>query len=846
MHEAYSSKTKTTMKLWHHFCAALAASNGNRGCQTPVAAEVTRLKLQRDQGRWTGVLAAAVPRLVRSHSFVRSAAILLLLGAGVAGASQVYPVLDPSLAYAHERHVGESRFGSVGTLNAEPGTSQVVLTPVWQSSSGALRFTWHFGSIANLGEFGGFFLTFGRSAVDTVQTNGSAGARLDLHGDGTVNLDRLSTNTPVSIETIRLVIRPFGAGPQMTAKVELEDSLARKGAVRFTLTPTTNLPVTVDLPTSLFVGFDRTALKQLAVVIERNHYGDNVHNATGGGFDVLQVALVDQDGPRLDAPALAALPPTNFVRELARRDFETLWRLSDAKSGACLDRTLFRDLLHWGATGWLLAGLPGAVGEGWIPLAEAEGRVLKILRFADNAALWGDAPAGKLGNSRGQMYRFGGIDPTALDGPLTGTRKLDLGNINAVEASTIDTALFQCGAAACAGAFTNTTANQVEIRTRVSSLLRRTRWNELVDPASGQFYMAWKPQRDDTPPGYFTAPAPFGGYWASGDTNANRALTIDYWTSEGALAALLAVGATTNAVGPEYWYGMTRLAVTGAVGRVTVSWPGAWFTYGFLPALLLAPGLGADRGAEYGVPAVDWQLNGTRAFGALQALSPTGTAVLPDALELPDISYAAQGRTPLAADPAPEFKGVISCYSLQMAIGLGGSTASAAITELKRLLGARPELWDPLVGLLDSTHPDLASFQTTSNLLRHTGAWVQQQKWPLNAGAALLAQLNYLQNGAVWRAAAKYSVLSNAVDRIYHQPHTGSRAPLRLTGVDKGTTEPLRFVAVGNNGATATIETSTNLLQWAPVRVVPTSQAGGTFEDATNSRVRFYRGRYND
>jgi hypothetical protein len=777
------------------------------------------------------------------------AACLLGLAVGPASASQSYPVLDPSLAYAHERHAGESRFGSVGTLNLDTNASQVVLAPVWQASTGALRFTWHFGS-ANVEEFGGFFLTFGRIAVDTVQIDGTAGPRLDLHSDGTVNLNDLSATAPapVTVEAIRLVLRPFGPGPEVTAKVELEDAHASKAFQRFRFTPPSNQPLTVNLWLTNFTGLlDRAAVKQLAVVIERNHYGDGVHNDTNGGFDVLQVALADNDGPGLDAAALAALPATNFVRELARRDFETLWRLADAQTGACLDRTLFRDLLHWGATGWLLAALPGAVQEGWITLAEAEERALRIFRFADNNALWGDMPTGKLGNSRGQMYRFGGLDPTGLTGPLTGTRKLDLGNINAVEASTIDTALFQCGAAACAGAFTNTTANQVEIRTRVGSLLARTRWNELVDSVTGQFYMAWKPQRDDTPPGYFTAPAPFGGYWASRDAGTNHPLTIDYWTSEGALAALLAVGATTNAVGPEYWYGMTRQSVTGAVGRVTVSWPGAWFTYAFLPALFLDPTLGADRGAEYGVPAVDWALNGTRAFGGLQALSPAGTVALPDALELPDISYAAQGRAPLAADPAPEFKGVLSPYSLQMALGLGGSTANAALAELKRLVTTRPELWDPLVGLLDSTHPDLATFQTTSNLLRRTGAWVQQQKWPLNAGAALLAELNYLQNGSVWRAAGNYGVLSNAVQRIYRQPRSGGRAPLSLGGWQKAIAGQPQFLVIGNNGATATIETSTNLRQWTPLQVVPTSQAGGSFQDAAATNgSHFYRGRYNE
>ena len=432
-------------------------------------------------------------------------------------------MLDPSLAYAQERHAGESRYGSVGTLNKETSTSRVVLAPIWTAGAGALRFTWHFGSVTNLEEFGGFFLSFGRIAVDTVQADGTAGPRLDLHGDGTVNLTDLSAtvSSPVSIETVRLVIRRLAPGPTVTAKVELEDAHTNKGALRFLFTPSSDQPVTVDLPVSYFAGsLDPTAVKQLAVVIERKHYGAGITNAPDGGFDLLQVALVDQDGPGLDAAALAALPATNFVRELARRDFETLWRLADVTTGACLDRTLFRDLIHWGATGWLLAALPGAVQENWITEAQAEARALKILRFADNDALWGDAPAGKLGNSRGQRYRFGGIDPAGLDGPLTGTRKLDRGDVNAVEASTIDTALFQCGAAACAGAFSNATANQVEIRTRVASLLRRTRWDELVDPDTGQFFMAWKPQRDATPPSYFTTPAPFGGCWASRDTNA--------------------------------------------------------------------------------------------------------------------------------------------------------------------------------------------------------------------------------------------------------------------------------------------------------------------------------------
>jgi hypothetical protein len=60
------------------------------------------------------------------------------------------------------------------------------------------------------------------------------------------------------------------------------------------------------------------------------------------------------------------------VAELARGDSEALMRLRDAKTGFTLDRTLFRDLAHVGATGWLLASLPAAVDQGWLSEPEAQ------------------------------------------------------------------------------------------------------------------------------------------------------------------------------------------------------------------------------------------------------------------------------------------------------------------------------------------------------------------------------------------------------------------------------------------------------------------------------------------
>lgn len=694
---------------------------------------------------------------------------------GEARAETKYPVLAPRYAYAHQRHAGECRVGTVGTsFPTNAGCSvQVTASPAWVGDLGAdrgiLRFQYAFYGASDE-EFAGIYFTFGRSAVETVTTNGAAGPDIDLHADGTFNLNRLplTGDAPGAIDAVRISLRQLSPYTNLMVRVELEDANRVKGYIRFPFAPSNSTPITIDLLLSSFSGgFDPTDVKILSLVVEENHWLDGIHNPPASGFDLLQIELVDYAGEGRDAAWVSSLSDRAFVYELARRDFETLWRLSDAATGACMDRTMFRDLLHWGATGWLLASLPFAVEQGWISVAEAEARALQILRFLDNDAIWGDTPAGKVGNSLGLMYRFGGIDAAGLLGPLTGTRKIDLNKVNAVEASTIDTALFMMGAATCASGFSDVTANQTEIRSRVASLLSRTRWDELVDPTTRQFYMAWKPEIDTSTTSYAT-PAAFGGYWASANASGSRALTIDYWTAEGAMAALLAVGSATHATSPELWYTMHRQVNPHGV----LTWPGAWFTYAFLQSTYLDPGQGPDRGTEYGVRTVDWLTNTVAAFDVYKGLSGPGGIVLPDAVELPDITYEAQGLTNMAVGESVRFTGTLTPYSLQMAIGLGDETATAAISSLKQMLVQTPEMWDPLVGLLDSCHTNLATFPNAVSLLRQAGPWIQQQKWPLNCGAALLSELNYLTTGGVWRAAMRSGVLSNGVERIYRQART--------------------------------------------------------------------------
>jgi len=719
----------------------------------------------------------------------RAAALVAALGIGATvarlAAETAYPIVETRSSYAAPRHAGETRLGSLGSINQYPQQTLVTLEPGWGHVDGAprgyLRFRWQFRS-ADLEEFAGFFATLGRIGIDTVQPDGTLGPTLDLRADSTLDLDDLSAlgGEALSVEALRIVLRGDGRDQDLIVRFELEDGLGRKGAFRSALSLRGTQPRTLDIPLGSFpASIDRTMVKLVAVVIERLHAFDQIRNPDAGGFDLLELAWVDQDAPARGVDALLGRSDREFVLELARADFEALWRLADTATGASLDRTLFRDLIHWGATGWLMASLKPAVDLGWIPLAEAEERALRILRFLDQDGRWGDGAAGFVGNSRGVAYRFGGIDPSGLHGSLTGTRKIDGHRVNAVEASVIDTALLHLGILTAAAAFDGDSDSQREIRQRANAVLNRTRWPELLDPVTGQLYLAWKPARQTEGP-FFATPAAFGGYWASHDAAGMRPLTIDYATSEGYMAALLAVGSQAHPVSASAWYKMIRAVVAPAGEPVVLTWPGPWFTYAFLTATYLAPDLGPDRGAEWGSLSVDWRANTAAALRGLQALGPSDRLLLPDACELPDTTYVAQGLPGLAVDPMAHFTGTVTPYSYQMAIGLGEDVAAPAIAELRRLLRQFADLWDPWLGVLDAAHPDLGSFDTTAPVLRRAGPWVQNQKWPLNAGAALLAQMNYLSDGVIWKTAAQHPVMQRALDAIYRDAASPSRQIILL------------------------------------------------------------------
>lgn len=664
-----------------------------------------------------------------------------------------YPVLSPAYAYATIRHTGESRYGTVGTVGAA-STSGVFN----HSGIGALRLQYEFLNQSDLHEIAGMYLSFGRTALDVVNPDGSDAGDLILTRDGAINSTDFMQSDDVALDALFIRLGKVKTGGTITAKIELTDGNEAKSFVRQEV----NSGESYEFPLSSFTGLDLTALKLISIVIEEQHNADKIFNPSAGRIDIENISLIDVNGRPADAASIATLNDRKMLLAIGRRDFESLYRLRDAKTGAVLDRTLFRDLIHYGATGWFLAALPDAVALGWISEEEAVEAALRILRFVDNEELWSNSTTGVIGNSVGILYRYGGIDPAGLNGPLTGTRKIDLDDVNAVEASVIDTALFQFGAATCASGLAKA---DPEIATRVNSILSRTNWNALVEPDSGQLYLAWKPESGKD----FEVPASFGGYWASHDASTPN--TIDYFTDEGALAAVLAAGSDPDLA--STWYAMFRQKKDGAY----VTWPGAWFTYTFFTAIYLPHDLVADNGEAWQLPAIDWRRNARKIFDRYNAI--LGTGQLADAVELPNNAYLAQGIHECALDTVDHYFGSQAPYSLELALGLGGRVAKQATDDLRDLLRDRPETWDPCFGFLDSYHPDLATFDAPTNmehaapLLREEGAWVQQQVWPLNKGAGLLALLNQVRSGTIANTAENHPRIAAGLAAIYGSKGTG-------------------------------------------------------------------------
>lgn len=212
--------------------------------------------------------------------------------------------------------------------------------------------------------------------------------------------------------------------------------------------------------------------------------------------------------PRLDDQSL--------LEDLSVRTFRFFWETANPKNGLVPDRYPSPSPSSIAAVGFALTAYPIGVKRGYITRTQARDRTLATLQFFANAPQ-GPEPKGRSGY-KGFFYHFLNMD--------TGLR---YGNS---ELSTVDTALFLCGALFAQSYFIRDDPVEAQIRNLAEKIYTRVDWPWAQAGAPG-IALGWRPE---------------AGFSAHDWTGYNEAMIV----------YLLALGAPQKALGPEGWKAWTE------------------------------------------------------------------------------------------------------------------------------------------------------------------------------------------------------------------------------------------------------------------------------------------------
>lgn len=201
------------------------------------------------------------------------------------------------------------------------------------------------------------------------------------------------------------------------------------------------------------------------------------------------IACAVPPAPRAATAVAAAtpLPPgaplPALFDDVQARTFRFFWEQHDPNTGLVPDRWPSPSASSIAAVGFALTAYPIGVERGYVTRAAAAERVLKVLRFFDEAPQ-GPEPGGRTGY-RGFFYHF-------LD-MRTGVR-----NRPDVELSTIDTTLLLAGVLFCQSYFDRPGPEEREIRERAERIYGRVDWNWAA-PRPPIVSMGWRPETGHYP-----------------------------------------------------------------------------------------------------------------------------------------------------------------------------------------------------------------------------------------------------------------------------------------------------------------------------------------------------------
>ncbi len=544
-------------------------------------------------------------------------------------------------------NLGSNYFmGNTGVTEDPEGTTTISLSEESSGSSGgSLQISYTFTGPAVEGPFAGYFASlFGLtdtkvsldgSGQEPPQTTPFPGYFLDLldvYRDIGLWPDR-------SVDQLKFDVRLLSAEP-IDLKIELTEEkddpldmeeIPRRVYARRAVDTDEWQTISLTLPGESGVGdftggdtgsFNPHRVSLLSLIVERLHIGDGVENPDTGTFLVDNMRLIDTDGdyPNLDAieavdgtllpeyedAFLDLVRATSFLHflDFASTDPRTGASTDYLRGGIIQDRSTFADLMSVGGVGFQLTSYVIGAERGYISRDDAAVQTHSILQVLH------DYPQGSdrvhtIGY-KGFFYHFLGIDGLRKQNfDFNDTEGTDE-SLCTVELSTIDTALALAGVITARQYFDDVEdSTEAEIRSMADELYDRVDWNFMLEPTSDQFYLGWKPNetRDDTSGrcGRFLIDdddVPPQGQYSSKLVGGEEApATIDYYTDEGLLVALLAIASPNpeHRVDEDVFYSMIREDQGASFVK---TYPGSLFTYQFGSVWLDTQALGSDAHPE--------------------------------------------------------------------------------------------------------------------------------------------------------------------------------------------------------------------------------------------------------
>ncbi len=421
-----------------------------------------------------------------------------------------------------------------------------------------------------------------------------------------------------------------------------------------------------------------------------------------------------------------------MLADLHRRTFDYFWDTTSAQNGLAPDNWPNPDFCSIAATGFALTAYCIGAKSGYVSRAAAGERTLATLRTFWNGPQGPDAN-GTTGH-KGFFYHFLHMD--------SGLRYKN------VELSSMDTALFLCGALTAAAYFDGKTDAEAEIRKLGVALYERVDWT-FMEREDGLISMGWHPERG------------LEGHDASG-------LIERHWDryNEGMMIYHLAMASPTHPVKSKAWqawaetiagtwgpnYSKPHLAFSPHFGH---QFSHAWFDYrGIADAFM------RDRNSDY-------FLNSQRATQSQRAYAISNPAGFKD--------YGAD-IWGLSASRGPGYvKGMVNGREVQFqeygARGLAGvdteSFDDGTITPMAAVgsIAFAPDIVVPAIkalrsrygadiygkyGFFDAFNPSFPKDVVThTGHLTPTAGWVSKEYLGIDQGPILIMLENY-RSGLVW------------------------------------------------------------------------------------------------